>query len=111
MNNRFVLALDLKDDELLIEQYVDYHRPGSVWAEVIESIEESGIEVMEIYLVENRLVMVMEANESFSFSDKQAGKNDDIVKAWEVLMSRFQQTLPSSKKRRKVGCDGKNLRS
>ena len=55
---RFCLALDLNDDPHLIAKYVEHHR--NVWPEIKASIASAGILDMEIYLLGNRLFMVME---------------------------------------------------
>jgi len=90
------LLLDLKDDPDLIEQYKNHHR--EVWPEIIRSIKKSGIEDMKIYLLGNRLVMIMEVNASFSFDGKaQADARNEIVQQWETLMWKFQQPLPWSR--------------
>jgi L-rhamnose mutarotase len=95
-NNIHYLALDLRDDEEAIQRYEEHHR--QVWPEVIESINNAGIVRMEIYRTGNRLFMVMEVNDSFSFEKKStADANNDRVQAWETLMSQFQQRLPSAK--------------
>ena len=93
---RYCLALDLVDDAKLIEEYKQYHQ--SVWPEIKESISSSGIENMEIYLIGNRLFMIMEVNESFSFEDKGAADlANPKVQEWETLMWKFQQALPGAK--------------
>lgn len=90
---RFCLALDLKDDQTIIEQYKKYHR--SVWPEIKQSIISAGIQQMEIYLIANRLFMVMETGDSFSFAAKDAADaSDPVVQQWEKLMWQFQQSLP-----------------
>lgn len=58
-------ALDLKNDSKLIEEFKKHHK--NVWTEIISSIKKAGIESLEIYLVGNRLLMIMEINGSFSF--------------------------------------------
>ena len=62
---RYCLALDLKDDPALIAAYEEYH--ASVWPEIITSINEAGIKALEIYRVSNRLFMIMETDDDFSF--------------------------------------------
>ena len=69
MNQRYCLALDLKNDPDLIRQYEEHHK--AVWPEIIKSIRDSGIENMEIYRFDNRLFMIMEVNDAFSFVKKQ----------------------------------------
>ncbi|MEM7371119.1 MAG: L-rhamnose mutarotase [Bacteroidota bacterium] len=97
-SQRYCLALDLKDDPQLIEQYKQYHAPGQVWPEVLNSISESGIQQMEIYHVGNRLFMIMEVDESFSFERKsKMDTANPKVQAWEELMWKFQQALPWAK--------------
>ncbi|WP_316847410.1 L-rhamnose mutarotase [Pedobacter psychrodurus] len=93
---RYCLTLDLVNDEKLIEEYKQYHQ--SVWPEIKESITSSGIENLEIYLLGNRLFMIMEVNESFSFEEKnKADLANPKVQEWETLMWKFQQALPGSK--------------
>lgn len=92
---RYCLALDLKDDPILISEYEEHHR--KVWPEVLQSIRESGIEHMEIYRSGNRLFMIMEVNEQFSFEKKAASDAaNPIVQDWEKLMWKYQQSLPGS---------------
>lgn len=94
--NRYCLALDLVDDEKSIQLYETYHK--NVWPEVLESIQQSGIQHMEIYRIGNRLFMVMEVNDSFSFEEKQkADESNPKVQEWEELMWKFQKALPFAK--------------
>jgi L-rhamnose mutarotase len=93
---RYCLALDLKDDPQLIKEYERYHK--EVWPEIIESIKDSGIHSMEIYRAGNRLFMIMETKESFSFIVKsKADAINPKVQEWERLMWRYQQALPHAK--------------
>jgi L-rhamnose mutarotase len=93
---RFCLALDLKPNPTLIAEYEQYHQ--AVWPEILGSIRESGIERLEIYRIENRLFMVLEANAHFSFEQKTAADAaNSKVQEWETLMWQYQQALPSAK--------------
>ena len=93
---RYCLALDLKDDPQLIAEYEEYHR--NVWPEILKSISDSGIEKMEIYRAGNRLMMIIEANDSFSFEKKLiADATNQMVQTWEQLMWRYQQALPHAR--------------
>lgn len=90
---RYCLALDLKDDPALIVEYENYHK--NAWPEIIESIKGSGIEVLEIYRTGNRMFMIIEANENFSFQKKAAmDEANPKVQEWEELMWKFQQPIP-----------------
>ena len=96
MNRRYCLTLDLKDDPKLIAEYKRYHE--KVWPEITESIKDSGIEDMEIYLLGTRMFMVMEVNERFSFEAKaKADCENPKVREWEELMWKFQRPLPEAK--------------
>jgi L-rhamnose mutarotase len=97
MPNRFCLALDLKDDPILIAEYEQYH--CAVWPEILKSITSSGIEHMEIYRIMNRLFMIMETIDEFSFEKKSAAdSSNQKVQQWEDLMWKYQQALPIAKK-------------
>lgn len=95
MNRRFCLTLDLHKDPQLIAEYRRYHE--RIWPEITDSIRNSGIEDMEIYLLGTRMFMIMEVNEKFSFEKK--AKTDQLnpkVQEWEELMWKFQQPLPEA---------------
>ncbi|HEY0677642.1 MAG TPA: L-rhamnose mutarotase [Chitinophagaceae bacterium] len=92
---RYCLALDLVDDPILIAEYEQWHRPGKVWQEVRQSLVDSGIIDMEIYRTGNRLFMIIETDDTFSFERKAAlDASDPKVQEWEQLMWKFQQPLP-----------------
>lgn len=93
---RYCLALDLKDDPQLIAEYKAYHQ--QVWPEIISSIKNSGITLLDIYNVGNRMFMIIEANDDFSFEKKSVmDAGNHKVTEWEELMWKFQQALPGSK--------------
>ena len=93
---KFCLALDLKEDTKLIAEYENYHK--DVWPEIIKSIKECGIEFLDIYRTGNRMFMIIEADDNFSFEKKSAmDATNAKVQEWENLMSKFQQALPWAK--------------
>ena len=93
---RYALALDLVDEPELIAEYEAYHQ--AVWPEIKKSILDSGIINMEIYRTGNRLFMIMETEEGFSFDQKAVmDESNEKVQEWEQLMWKFQQALPGSK--------------
>jgi L-rhamnose mutarotase len=92
---KYCLALDLKGDIQLIEEYERFHQ--NVWPEIKESIRSSGVEHMEIYRFANRLFLIMEVNDIFSFEKKAAADLDnEKVQEWENLMWQFQQPVPGA---------------
>lgn len=93
---RYCLTLDLKDDLNLIEEYEKHHR--EIWPEIEKSILGSGIINMEIYRLGNRLFMIMETNNSFTFERKRVmDAENPKVQEWENLMWKFQQPLKNAK--------------
>lgn len=93
---KFCLALDLKNDAQLMAEYKAYHQ--EVWPEIIKSIKDSGITLLDIYSVGNRMFMIIEANDHFSFEKKSAADaNNPKVQEWEDLMWKFQQASPWAK--------------
>jgi L-rhamnose mutarotase len=95
MRKRYCLALDLIDDPERIREYEKYHH--QVWPEVLMSIKAAGIIEMEIYRASNRLFMIMETDETFSFDDKStADASNQKVQEWERLMWNYQQAIPGS---------------
>jgi L-rhamnose mutarotase len=92
---RFCFALDLKPDPALIAEYEAQHR--TVWPEVLASLRRAGIESLEIYRIENRLFMVLEAGDDFSFEKKaMLDAANPKVQEWEMLMWKYQQALPTA---------------
>lgn len=93
---RYCFALDLIDDTRLMAEYKKYHE--KIWPEITKSIIDSGIETLEIYNVGNRMFMIMEVNDSFSFEEKsKMDANNPKVQEWETLMWKYQQALPAAK--------------
>lgn len=93
---RYCLTVDLKNDPELIAEYDRHHK--KIWPEIEESILQAGITSMEIYRIENRLFMIMEVSDSFSFEKKAAADSaDPKVQEWEELMWKYQQSLPFAK--------------
>lgn len=93
----YCLALDLKDDVTLIDAYEKHHQ--QVWPEIISSIKNSGIDSMNIYRTGNRLFMIIQAVDDFSFEKKgEMDKSNPIVEKWETLMDQYQQRLPWAEK-------------
>ena len=96
MSTRYCLTLDLRNDPASIAGYKRFHQ--KIWPEITESIKSAGILDMEIYLLETRLFMIMEVDDSFSFAKKaEADRKNPEVQEWEKLMWTFQKALPYAK--------------
>lgn len=95
---RYCLAVDLVNDPQLIAEYESYHRPENQWPKITQSIKDAGIINMEIYRIGNRMFMVMDTDESFSFERKAAmDAANPKVQEWEQLMWKYQQKMPFAK--------------
>lgn len=55
MSKRYCLTLNLKNNADLIRHYKEHHK--KLWAGILASIKDSGIEQMEIYRMGTRLFM------------------------------------------------------
>jgi L-rhamnose mutarotase len=92
------LALDLHDDPALIEKYKWYHQTENIWPEVLESIRQPEILSERIYLAGNRLVMILETTDDFSFAVKSAADAaNPKMQQWEQRMWEYQKALPHAK--------------
>ena len=93
---RYCLALDLVDDPQLIHEYEAHHQ--SIWPEILDSIHQAGIDEMQIYRSGNRLFMIMQTNDSFTFDNKsRLDAANSKVQEWEKLMWKYQQAIPTAK--------------
>lgn len=95
---RLCMAVDLKDAPDLIDSYRRYHQHANFSPDVATGLQKVGVIDMEIFLVENRLTMIMEVEDHFNFESKFAYDNKNLdVREWELLMWSFQKALPNSK--------------
>ena len=93
---KYGLALDLRKDAEVIASYDEWHR--KVWPEVKQSLWDAGVLDMEIYRLEDRLFMLIETKDDFSFERKAAmdDANPDVQR-WEEMMRKLQTPIPGSK--------------
>lgn len=95
---KFCLTLDLIDDDKSIAEYEEWHKPGVGWKEVRQNDLDSGITNIEIFRTGNRMFMILETKDDFTFENKKAlDANCPKVLEWEVLMWNYQQAIPWAK--------------
>ncbi|GAB3958493.1 L-fucose mutarotase [Spirosoma harenae] len=95
---RFCLALDLKDNPELISDYERWHAKGAGWPQVRANDLKAGILDIQIYRTGNRMFMILETDDQFTFKQKRELDADNpFVQEWERLMWTFQQPLPWAK--------------
>jgi L-rhamnose mutarotase len=95
---RFCLTLDLVDDPQSIEEYKNWHKPGVGWAEVRKNDLDSGIIDIQIYRTGNRMFMILDTDDEFTFERKaDFDAKSPKVQEWEALMWKYQQAIPWAK--------------
>ncbi len=93
---RYALALDMVNDPAFIQEYIALHK--IVRPEIALSIREAGILNMEIFHIADRLFMIMETEDNFSFEKKaKMDQENPLVQAWENQVWKFQKALAIAK--------------
>ena len=94
---RYCQTLDLKDNPELIAEYRRRHSEGEAWSEILWGIREVGILEMEIYILDTRLFMIVEAPLDFDWDSAMARLSTlPRQQEWEDYMSEFQKAAPGS---------------
>ena len=89
---RYCQTMELKDDPLLIAEYRRRHNEEESWKEVRDGIREVGILEMEIYIIGNRLFMIVETPLDFNWdSAMERLATLPRQQEWEDYMALFQQ--------------------
>lgn len=97
MSKKYVQTLDLKSDPRLIDFYVNAHKPSQIWPEIVAGIREVGIENMEIYRKDTRLVMIVTVPDDFDFDSAMSRLSTlDRQQEWEEHVGRAQLCDPTS---------------
>lgn len=92
---RYCQTMDLKDNPELIEEYIKRHSEAYAWPEIRAGIREVGILEMEIYILGNRLFMIVETPIDFEWESAMAKLATLPRQAeWEDYMAIFQDTKP-----------------
>lgn len=89
---RYCRTMQLREgDRKFIEDYRHAHSEGVIWKEVIDGIREVGILEMEIYILGNKLFMIVETPLDFNWDEAMARLATlPRQQEWETFMSRFQ---------------------
>lgn len=90
---RYCKTMELRNDQLLIENYKKAHAKGAAWTEILQGMKEVGIIDMEIYLLGTKLFMIMDTTVDF---DHEKAMTELALKPrqseWEAHMSQFQDS-------------------
>ena len=88
---RYVQFLEINNDPELIAQYRYWHSEAHHWQEIRDGIRAVGILEMEIYMLDNHLVMIVDAPADFDWQtsmDRLATLPRQAE--WEAFVARFQ---------------------
>lgn len=97
MSRRLVLALDLIDDAEAIAAYDRWHSVGVHPPAVQAALRAGGILEMEIWRTANRLVMLVDVVDDFSWEALAARDRDNPdVQNWGAMIGRLQQPIPGA---------------
>ena len=92
---RRCFAVDLHDDAEQIARYRAWHQAGGPPAAVTAAIRADDVRALEIWLVGDRMFMILEQGEAYDADAKAARDAADLdVQAWDALMRTFQKPLP-----------------
>ena len=89
---RYVQTMDLKDDPKLIAEYRRRHSQAEAWPEILAGIREVGILDMQLFILDTRLVMIVETPVGFEW-DRAMARLATLHRQqeWEDYMTIFQQ--------------------
>ena len=94
---RYCQTLDLKDDAELIAKYKEAHDRFHFWPEIKAGIQQVGILEMEIYILGNRLFMIVETALDFDWDTAMARlATQPRQEEWEAYVALFQDCRPGA---------------
>ncbi len=87
-------ALDLKDDPANIREYCDWHQ--KVWPEIMRGMAAYGVISQNIYLIGNRLFMVLQVEDDFDYRQDFGRYLEETPRAkeWDAFMHGYQLQVP-----------------
>lgn len=94
---RYCQTLQLKNDQELIEKYIQMHHEDHHWKIIRDGIRAVGILNMEIYLSDNKLFMIVDAPLDFEWHLAfEKLKKMPLQEEWEKEMSIYQDSSGGS---------------
>ena len=84
-------VMKIKPDK--INDYINIHRKGNVWQEILENHKRAGVNKLKIYMLENNAIAYMESEDiekSFEILGKQESQ-----KKWNEVTAGFMDTQPN----------------
>ncbi len=95
--DRTLMTLEIKNDPELLQEYIEIHRPGNIWKQVLKNMDTMGILDMEIYLLGYRAFLIMDTRPDFDL-DRQGERWGHLPREeeWQRFVAKFQKTDPNS---------------
>lgn len=88
---RYVQMMELPSDEAAIREYRKWHSREHMWRDIVAGIRQAGLLEMEIYILGNRLVMIVDAPAWMDWQEAMRLLSTLPRQAeWEAFVSRFQ---------------------
>jgi L-rhamnose mutarotase len=95
---RYVQFLELTDNPELIKEYRKWHSEEHHWKEIRDGIRAVGILEMEIYILGNKLVMIVDTPVDFDWDSAFARLATMPRQAeWEAFVAAFQGCAAEAK--------------
>lgn len=94
--DEYVFAVQLKDDSVKIEEYLNYHK--EIWPEVELGFRKAGYKSIRMYRFENYITMIIQVpkNSDLDVIGKSEELNTEKIKEWNSLMTTYQKGLPGT---------------
>lgn len=92
---RYCQFMEIKSDPELISKYIKCHSKGQAWEEVLDGIREVGILEMELYILGNKVVMIVETPLDFDWESAMEKLSTLPRQAeWESFVAEMQGADP-----------------
>jgi len=94
---RYCKVMALKKDPELIEKYIEAHDPLHAWPEIRQGIRQVGILEMEIYILNNKLFMIIDTPMDLDL-DKAMKELASLPRQaeWEKFTELYQDCEPDA---------------
>ena len=86
------IAFVMKIKPERVNDYIEIHKKGSVWPQVLENIDKSGMKKMVIFMLENNAIVYVEAEDTKKAFD-YLGKQPTTIE-WNEVTAPFMDTQP-----------------
>lgn len=94
---RYCQIMEITDNPALIEKYRDCHSRAKHWPEINAGIREVGILEMELYIHDNKVVMIVETEPDFDWKPAMARLATLPRQAeWEAYVATMQGCDPEA---------------